>query len=167
MALSKIQSESVNLADNFAFTGTVTGAGGGKVLQVVTSTTATQVINNTTNEAATGLSVAITPSSSSNKVFAIATIPIQRGSNSGNIEVEYYLKRGSTVINTGKSKINVNTIVQLQDEFSLSKLDSPSTTSATTYSVSFKETTQTNRYGSTMVCPDSTTATLTLMEISA
>lgn len=27
MALSKIQSESVNLADNFAFTGTVTGAG--------------------------------------------------------------------------------------------------------------------------------------------
>lgn len=28
MALSKIQSESVNLADNFAFTGTVSGAGG-------------------------------------------------------------------------------------------------------------------------------------------
>ena len=29
MALSKIQSESINLADNFAFTGTVSGAGGG------------------------------------------------------------------------------------------------------------------------------------------
>mgnify|MGYP003130270075 CR=1 FL=1 len=28
MSLSKIQSESINLADNFAFTGTVTGAGG-------------------------------------------------------------------------------------------------------------------------------------------
>ena len=28
MALSKIQSESINLADNFAFTGTVSGAGG-------------------------------------------------------------------------------------------------------------------------------------------
>ena len=28
MALSKIQSESINLADTFAFTGTVTGAGG-------------------------------------------------------------------------------------------------------------------------------------------
>ena len=28
MAITKIQSESVNLADNFAFTGTVTGAGG-------------------------------------------------------------------------------------------------------------------------------------------
>ena len=28
MAISKVQSESINLADNFAFTGTVTGAGG-------------------------------------------------------------------------------------------------------------------------------------------
>ena len=28
MAITKIQSESLNLADNFAFTGTITGAGG-------------------------------------------------------------------------------------------------------------------------------------------
>ena len=28
MAIDKIQSESINLADNFAFTGTVSGAGG-------------------------------------------------------------------------------------------------------------------------------------------
>ena len=33
MARSIIQSESLNLADDFAFTGTITGAGGGKVLQ--------------------------------------------------------------------------------------------------------------------------------------
>ena len=38
MPISKMQSESVNLADNFAFTGTVTGAGGGKILQVVHGT---------------------------------------------------------------------------------------------------------------------------------
>ena len=30
MAIDKIQSESINLADNFAFTGTVSGAGGNK-----------------------------------------------------------------------------------------------------------------------------------------
>tara|TARA_Y100000385_G_C13023660_1_gene607374 strand:+ start:552 stop:1136 length:585 start_codon:yes stop_codon:yes gene_type:complete len=39
MALSKVQSESINLADNFAFTGTVTGAGepaGLKLLNTVT-----------------------------------------------------------------------------------------------------------------------------------
>lgn len=38
MALSKIQSESVNLADNFAFTGTVSGAGGMTKLATVSST---------------------------------------------------------------------------------------------------------------------------------
>tara|TARA_Y100000385_G_scaffold134885_1_gene140101 strand:+ start:1995 stop:2480 length:486 start_codon:yes stop_codon:yes gene_type:complete len=138
----------------------------GHVVQIVTSTTSTEVTNNTTSEVATGLSALITPSSSSNKVFALVTLPIQRGSNGGNIEVDYYLKRGSTVIATGKSMVNVNAIVQLKDEVSISKLDSPSTTSATTYSVTFKETTQTNRYGATMVCAANATATLTLMEIA-
>ena len=37
MPLSKIQSESMNLADNYTFTGTVEGAGGGKLLQTVVS----------------------------------------------------------------------------------------------------------------------------------
>ena len=38
MALSKIQSESVNLADDYAFTGTVSGAGvGGKVFLLLQS----------------------------------------------------------------------------------------------------------------------------------
>jgi len=41
MALSKIQSESVNLADNFAFSGTVTGAGGLIPLSTVTVSSAT------------------------------------------------------------------------------------------------------------------------------
>lgn len=40
MALSKIQSESINLADTFAFTGTVSGAGGGKVLQFASNQSA-------------------------------------------------------------------------------------------------------------------------------
>lgn len=136
------------------------------VVQVVTSTTSTEVTNNTTSEVATGLSVAITPSSSSSKVFALVTLPIQWGSNSGNITVDYNLKRGSTIIGKSDSMVNVNAIVQLQGEVSISVLDSPSTTSATTYSVTFQETTQTNRYGSTMVCAGNSTATLTLMEIA-
>ena len=136
------------------------------VVQVVTSTTSTEVSNNTTSDVATGLSATITPSSSSSKIFATATIPIQIGSNAGNIVVLYSLKRGSTVIATTPAKVNVNGIVQLHESISISKVDEPSTTSATTYSVTFKETTQTNRYGSSLVCTDSTTATLTLMEIA-
>ncbi len=149
---------------------TVTSGGklysAGHVIQVVVDTTEAEVTNNTTSEVATGLSASITPSSSSSHIFALVTLPIQRGSNSGNIAVDYYLKRGSTLIATGKSMVNVNAIVQLKDEISMSKLDSPSTTAATTYSVTFKETVQTNRYGATMVCPANATATLTLMEIA-
>ena len=71
MSLSKIQSESINLADNFAFTGTVSGAGGGKIGQVVsTNTDATSFsTTSTTLVDITGLSVAITPSATSSKIF--------------------------------------------------------------------------------------------------
>jgi len=138
----------------------------GHVVQVVTNNASTEVTNNTTSEVATGLSASITPSSSSSKVFALVTLPTQIGSNSGNIEVDYSLKRGSTVIAFNRAMVNVNAIVQEKREVSISKLDSPSTTSATTYSVTFKENSQVNRYGSTMVCTNSTTATLTLMEIA-
>ena len=49
MPLSKIQAESMNLADTYAFTGTVSGAGGLVKLSTtdITSATATLVFNNT------------------------------------------------------------------------------------------------------------------------
>lgn len=49
MPLSKIQAESMNLADTYAFTGTVSGAGGLVKLNTtdITSSTATLVYNNT------------------------------------------------------------------------------------------------------------------------
>ena len=159
MALTKLNNQSLSAV-------TSAGLPAGSVLQVVTSTTSTEIANNTTSDVATGLSATITPTSSSSKIFATATIPIQIGSNSGNIVVLYSLKRGSTVIATTPTKVNVNAIVQLHESVSISKLDEPATTSATTYSVTFKETAQTNRYGSSLVCTDSTTATLTLMEIA-
>tara|TARA_R100001440_G_C2491858_1_gene115192 strand:+ start:48 stop:650 length:603 start_codon:yes stop_codon:yes gene_type:complete len=43
MAVSKIQSESINLADNFAFTGTVTGAGSEGLVHLETQETSTAV----------------------------------------------------------------------------------------------------------------------------
>ena len=49
MAIDKIQSESINLADNFAFTGTVTGAGGANTpaFSVRQSSAQTGIANNT------------------------------------------------------------------------------------------------------------------------
>ena len=48
MAIDKIQSESINLADTFAFTGTVTGAGGDNKPYFFTSKTSNQSINDDT-----------------------------------------------------------------------------------------------------------------------
>ena len=49
MALSKIQSESINLADNFAFTGTVTGAGERNVPAFQAYMSARQTVSNATD----------------------------------------------------------------------------------------------------------------------
>ena len=46
MAIDKIQSESINLADNFAFTGTVTGAGGVNTPAFHSYLTSTQTVSN-------------------------------------------------------------------------------------------------------------------------
>tara|TARA_R100000697_G_scaffold121119_1_gene147440 strand:- start:42 stop:563 length:522 start_codon:yes stop_codon:yes gene_type:complete len=48
MAIDKIQSESINLADNFAFTGTVTGAGGVNTPAFHASLTSVQTISDAT-----------------------------------------------------------------------------------------------------------------------
>ena len=85
MALSKIQSESVNLADDFAFTGTITGAGGGKVLQFKQFTSSTAVNSSagripyddtipTSSEGALVMSASFTPTSATSDVFILCNI---------------------------------------------------------------------------------------------
>ena len=69
MAITKLQAEALNLADTYAFTGTVTGAGGGKVLQVVFGSTSTETRNSTNTLADTGLSASITPSATIDDPF--------------------------------------------------------------------------------------------------
>ena len=84
MALSKIQSESVNLADDFAFTGTVSGAGGGKVLQfkqyesnTAVRTTTTIPLDDTVPTATEGaqiMTAAFTPTSATSDVFILVHV---------------------------------------------------------------------------------------------
>ena len=49
MSITKIQSESVNLEDDFAFTGTVTGAGGVNTPAFYVTKNSTQTISNSTH----------------------------------------------------------------------------------------------------------------------
>lgn len=145
---------------------TAAGLPAGSVIQVVSSSTTTEVINNSSTEVSTGISASITPTSSSNKILVLVSSTMINGSNAGNVEVLFNLKRGSTIIATATSKDNVSSVVQVAQAVSINFLDSPATTSATTYEVFFKETASTNRYGSSAVNYNGKTGTITLMEIA-
>ena len=180
MAITRLNTNavgtSVNLTSNV--TGTLpTGNGGtgatsftkGKVLQAVQASTATQANSNTTTYADTNLTASITPSSSSNKVLVL----IQQGgvakSNADN-HVQIKVLRGSTEIGgtipgrslayTGNSDYNY-----IGTGFSASILDSPSTTSATTYKTQFAR--NGSGGGFARVQTDSAISYITLLEVEA
>ena len=126
---------------------TVTGLSAGKILQVVQGTTSTQHDNSSTTPADIGLTVDITPASSSNKVLVMASFPV-RFYKSSNYYANgmFNLKRGTTNI-IARSGSNVqdfgveagalgsSSYVANPVKMHMQILDSPSTTSSTTYKV--------------------------------
>ena len=116
-------------------------AAGGKVLQVVTATTTTATTISTTTYADSGLSASITPSSASSKILVLITQPtlMQRSTSQANAGIK--LLRGATTIAdfapSGYESFGVTaggtSIVAVRGMVTVSWLDSPSTTSATTY----------------------------------
>jgi len=149
MALSKI--DAVNFltgtipSGNIA-TSSLAAAATGKVLQVQ-STTKTNSFNSSSTSLVdiTGLSVSITPASTSNKVYILANI--QTNNVNGAI-ITTQLVRGSTEIAKGTvSKTFMGTIGNYSNAHgdtygltnnSLSFLDSPSASSSTTYKLQIK-----------------------------
>ena len=180
MPLSKIQSESLNLADNFAFTGTVSGAGG-KVLQVVTTETANQfsTTSNTMTDC-TPMTVNITPSATSSKVLVLVNMNL--GGSADN-RTGVALRRGSTDIFQGADSSNrqgATTASQYAEDNSIYNvafqyLDSPSSTSALTYHIQVSaqsagsETMYLNRTGTNadQQYTKQTRSSITVMEIGA
>ena len=159
----------------------------GKILQVVSTTKtdgfSASVGDSATSSVITGLTVSITPSSTSNKILIIAHIS---GAASGSGWQYWSLTRGGSKLTgaTGDqwgSNRTRNTIggfpynsTDIMNNFSFNYLDSPSSTSAQTYGIVF-----TNGSGSSKTvyinqgtAGDATdrgsfTSTLTAMEIAA
>lgn len=110
--------------------------GGGKVLQVVAGTTTTQVSNSTTTYADTGLTVSITPSAATSKVLVIVTQNgLMKSADSSNNAIFLKLLRGATDIAQFFDTGLYTDTALLMTGFSgaLTYLDSPATTSSTTY----------------------------------
>jgi hypothetical protein len=132
----------------------------GAVLQVVTATYATTVSTASGSQIDTGLSATITPTSATSKILVLtscrifaqpstpATIILLR--NATNIQQRY--RYGLTDTSAGSG-----------DQFSTAYLDSPATTSATTYKVTFS---RQSGSGTIYAQLDNDMSTMTLMEIA-
>ena len=140
----------------------------GKIGQVVTATTSTEVNNSSTSYADVGLSVAITPTATSSKIYVIvsASVGLATG-HSNNQQGLVRLVRGSTEIAeyTG-ARFDGTTGVQVGFSSSYTDLDSPSTASSVSYKVQQKlDTSGSNRQ--IFFSYQNNLSTITLMEVLA
>ena len=126
-----------------AITALPTGLGG-KVLQVVTDEVSGQVSTTSTSYTdITGLSVTITPSSTSSKIYVIANLCSCRTQQTDTSCNGFYnLVRGSTELTASRLNYYENSgsnTREIDGTITLTNLDEPNTTSATTYKCQFKK----------------------------
>lgn len=113
----------------------------GSVLQVVQGSATTGASTTSATYSDIGLSATITPSKTSSKILAIASLNAYVSSPSSTAAYgSFSLVRGSTLINYSDVGLNIGGATsQTADVIvEIARLDSPSTTSATTYKVQFK-----------------------------
>jgi hypothetical protein len=110
--------------------------GGGKVLQVIQDTQTSATTSSSSAYADTGLSVSITPSSATSKVLVLVNGTCGRSNANSSQGVGLKLVRNSTDI---QQIHDLNTYtggsLRFETTFSAAYLDSPATTSATTYKI--------------------------------
>jgi hypothetical protein len=157
-------------------TTTITGATGidnikaatGATLQVVSAThgntSGSLVATTSTSYIATGLTKTITPSSTSSKIRIDASFLTDVDTTGAN--VYFVIKRGSTSLGGAANDSNTGMVLVSNTRFlsglSFSYLDSPSTTSATTYELYIKS----SSGGTVRYRPDESMSSLILTEIA-
>jgi hypothetical protein len=173
---SKIKVDQLETADG---TGTIalqnqlsgmTGASmpTGSVIQVVHGTTNSAVVMSSTSHVDTGLTATITPTSSSNKILvSVHQNGLRKHSNHTNNDITAYILRGSSniahiakYVGFTASALNLY-IGNVSGEI----LDSPATTSATTYKTTFANPDGGGAGGTITAQEGSARSTITLTEI--
>jgi len=128
-------------ADSSTATGLkwATPASGGKVLQVVSTTTSGETSSSTNASWTDYITLAITPSVSTSKVLIMASVggASKSDGNSQN-QLEVRVVRDSTAIFDPAAGLYTNTALRETAQFGISYLDSPATTSSITYKIQFK-----------------------------
>lgn len=140
-------------------------AGGGKVLQVVMGTSTTGVSSTSSTLADSGLSASITPSATSSKVLVLTSQQYWKNNNNSFNAVKTALLRGTTnIAQMSTDMLVTDTAIYNIGTMAYHYLDSPSTTSATTYKVQFGSRSGTSTVG---VNNNPDLSTIILMEIGA
>jgi hypothetical protein len=146
--------------------------GGGKVLQVISATTSTTATSTSTSLADTNLTATITPTLATSKVLVLVSqqLYIERGADAAGAGVA--LLRNSTdiysLVGSGDDSMYIRAqgagSVNAAQIFPIVYLDSPATTSATTYKTQFRV----NAAGATGKTQDgNAVSSIVLMEIGA
>jgi len=141
MAFTLLKPTGIDLSQTFAFTGSVTGAGGGKLLQVQ-STSGTHVTTTTSTSYADNITVSITPSATSSKILIIHAPPPNIHLNNTTNMFHASLFRDSTNLTTSGHNSSWGVYrIRSGEEMSgvaIHHLDSPSSTSSITYKIRVK-----------------------------
>jgi len=133
----------VDGANGLTFPNNTTQASAGQVLQVVNSTWVTAVSSTSSSWSTTGFSATITPKFSTSKILVIFNLCACRTSNAGNGGQHTIYRNGTTNLGasgTGFDCIGFNqsATTDLYNTIPMIWLDSPATTSATTYASYFR-----------------------------
>ena len=162
------------IADNAVTNAKATGIAGGKILQVIQSTKDDgQEVTGTSYTDITGMSATITPSATTSKVLVMVDFVF----NKNNYALYAQILRGSTAIGNPTSSDSAMRIYNngsggdSSEHSSFMYLDSPSTTSATTYKLQVRSNGASHPYVncsySTRTSDYLSTSTFTLMEVAA
>jgi hypothetical protein len=134
----------------------------GKIGQVVSTSNSTQQTTTSTSFVATSLSVNITPTSTSSKIYIIASSAV---SNNNSTDVcRYTIMRDSTTLDAGEGMgILYVSEVDIRVPACVQFLDTPNTTSQITYALGHR----TGGVSTSTVNKNSYTGSITVMEVLA
>ena len=108
------------------------------IVQIVEGTHSTQVGSTSSSFADTGLTASITPKATANKILILVQHTANfKTSGSSDASMQMQLVRGATGLNTQKWGYTNNSGVDQMGGLHFSYLDSPNTTSSTTYKTQF------------------------------
>ena len=132
-----------------------------RILQVVSAENLTAATSTSATYVDSGLTATITPQATTSKILAIYSENIY--TNAGTTGCGIRLVRGATTLDT-VIDLSYGTSSGILASHAFTYLDSPSTTSATTYKTQFARTTGA---GTVFVQPNNSRSSLILMEVSA